>query len=184
MGAPATVDGQDPVRVKIANLEQDVRGLSTEVRQLRLEIEELRRENAALRAKVDGGDTVTREQLNRGLRTLRSELEREQRDRNEEIVQQVTRQIERLASQTQEAMEAMAKSIEGQPRAAPTIEFSDDYPKEGIAYTVQPGDTLSGIAGRFGARVQDIQNANRIGDPRQLRAGQNIFIPIRDENNN
>ena len=55
--------------------------------------------------------------------------------------------------------------------------FSDDFPKEGVSYTVQRGDTLSSIASRFGVPVKDITNANRIADPTRLQAGQTLFVP-------
>ncbi|MEX3844712.1 N-acetylmuramidase domain-containing protein [Paraburkholderia sp. BR10882] len=46
-------------------------------------------------------------------------------------------------------------------------------------YVVQPGDTLSGIAQQKGVTWQAIAQANCIGDPRELRAGQTLKIPKR-----
>ena len=67
--------------------------------------------------------------------------------------------------------------------SAPPEVFSDDYPKTGLSYQVQAGDTLSQIAAKFGSRVQYIQNANLIKDPsRDLRIGDTIFIPITEDN--
>ncbi|MBC2593230.1 N-acetylmuramoyl-L-alanine amidase [Ruficoccus amylovorans] len=43
-------------------------------------------------------------------------------------------------------------------------------------YRVQRGDTLSGIASRFGVRVRDIQRANGLSGDRIL-AGQSLVIP-------
>ena len=60
--------------------------------------------------------------------------------------------------------------------------FSDNYPKSGVSYEVQSGDTLSQIAVQFGSRVEYIQNANQINDPaRDLRVGDIIFIPLTEE---
>jgi len=60
----------------------------------------------------------------------------------------------------------------------PQVEFSEDYPENGVLYTVKRGDTLSGIARRLDSTVKDIQNANKIVDPaRDLRVGDVIFVP-------
>ena len=60
--------------------------------------------------------------------------------------------------------------------------FSDNYPKSGVSYEVQSGDTLSQIAVQFGSRVEYIQNANQINDPaRDLLVGDIIFIPLTEE---
>ena len=45
-------------------------------------------------------------------------------------------------------------------------------------YVVQPGDTLSGIASKFGVDSwQDVADANGITDPKSLQAGATIVIP-------
>ncbi len=60
--------------------------------------------------------------------------------------------------------------------------FSDNYPKSGLSYEVQSGDTLSQIAVQFGSSVEYIQNANQINDPaRDLLVGDIIFIPLTEE---
>lgn len=48
-----------------------------------------------------------------------------------------------------------------------------------IIYVIKQGDTLIPIARRFGVSVQDIQEANGITDPRRLRVGQEIIIPLK-----
>jgi LysM repeat protein len=45
------------------------------------------------------------------------------------------------------------------------------------AYTVRPGDTLSGIASRLGVRAADLARANGISDPDQLIAGRALALP-------
>jgi LysM repeat protein len=44
-------------------------------------------------------------------------------------------------------------------------------------YTVQSGDTLSGIAGEHGTTWQILAELNDIENPRQLRVGQVIKLP-------
>lgn len=48
-------------------------------------------------------------------------------------------------------------------------------------YLVQPGDTMSKIAGRFGIPVQDLINANTetVPDPNKLQIGQEVIIPVK-----
>jgi LysM repeat protein len=48
---------------------------------------------------------------------------------------------------------------------------------QGNEYVVQPGDTLSTIAVKFGTSIAGIQLANNLSDARVLRAGQRIKIP-------
>ena len=47
----------------------------------------------------------------------------------------------------------------------------------GPVYIVQPGDTLSSIAARFGVTVDELMLANNISDPNLLSAGQQLIIP-------
>jgi spore coat assembly protein SafA len=44
-------------------------------------------------------------------------------------------------------------------------------------YTVEPGDTLSGIGARFGVSWQAIASANHISDPNLIYPGQQLIIP-------
>ena len=50
-------------------------------------------------------------------------------------------------------------------------------PTQGFWYTVQWGDTLSGIAWRYGRNMWAIANANGIANPNVIYASQRIYIP-------
>jgi lysozyme len=50
-------------------------------------------------------------------------------------------------------------------------------PNCGVYYVVQCGDTLSGIAWRYGVNMWCIVNANGIANPNCIYAGQKLYIP-------
>lgn len=55
--------------------------------------------------------------------------------------------------------------------------FSPEELANATRYTVQPGDTLYSIARRHGVTVADLQGANDISDPNDVKAGQELLIP-------
>ncbi len=59
--------------------------------------------------------------------------------------------------------------------------FTPTFTPTPILYVVQPGDTLSEIARKFGVSIRTIQEANAITDPRTLQAGQTLIIPQGEE---
>lgn len=50
-------------------------------------------------------------------------------------------------------------------------------PTVAALYTVQAGDTLSGLAERFVTTVDELIAANNLTDPNNLQAGQTLLIP-------
>jgi len=164
-------------QIEVANLREDVRVLSQRVAELGLRLEQLERENAELRKRVNAGDrnAVTSAQLNEAVAELNRAIRASASATKTETLQQVSVQLEKLARQTNEAIDSVAKAQA--PRPPPQVSFSDNYPKDGISYTVQKGDTLAVIARKTGAKFQDIVNANKIADPSRIVVGQTLFIP-------
>lgn len=160
---------------EIASLREDVRLLSQRVNELGLRIEQLERDNNDLRAK-SGGTYVTLAQLNEAIADVQKTLQVALRDQRRETLQQVSVQMAKLADETQAAINALAKGAATR-QAVSTPTFTEDYSKEGVSYTVQRGDTLSSIAHKTNAKMQDIINANKIADPTRLQVGQTLFIP-------
>ena len=183
---PAFGQSLDRDRVLLAGVQQDVAILRHEISQLRLEVERVTRENEKLRKLLfpDPGvrptileGYVQLRDLDNALTSLRMELTSAVTRQRSEIVAEVSHQIERLAKQTEMAMKSLAESVEAEPEVTPSLAFASDFPKKGIAYSVKWGDTLSGIAREHNSTVRDIKNANKISDPKNLQAGQTIFIP-------
>ena len=160
---------------EVASLREDVRLLSQRVNELSLRVEQLERENNDLQAK-SSQTYVTLAQLNAAIADVQKTMQAAMRDQRRETLQLVSAQMEKLANETQAAINALAKGAATRP-AVSTPAFTDDYAKEGVSYTVQRGDTLSSIAHKTNARMQDIINANKIADPTRLQVGQTLFIP-------
>jgi LysM repeat protein len=171
----------------IADLNEDVKGLNQRVGDLSLRVEQLEHENAELRAKADAAagnrDTVTAVQLNGAVADLNASIKSAVDSSRAEILQQVAKQMENLARQTNAALDSMSRP--GTPVQARPLEqaepakatFGASYPKEGVSYTVQKGDSIGVIARKTGAKVSDIIDANKIADPSRIQAGQVLFIP-------
>ncbi|TVR46975.1 MAG: LysM peptidoglycan-binding domain-containing protein [Puniceicoccaceae bacterium] len=186
-GVETRGQGADPIAVQLANLREDIRIMDERMRTLRLEVEQLSRDNQRLREQVSRNERnleglATVSQLNQAIAGLARQMQDGDEAVRRDVIQQVTRQIEQLAKQTQTAIDALARSVSARPvQAAPPPTFSEDYPRQGITYTVQRGDTLSSIASRHRSTVRDIQNANQIADPSRLQVGQVLFIPQREQ---
>ncbi len=50
-----------------------------------------------------------------------------------------------------------------------------------IIYVVQEGDTLAGIAARYGVSVEALQRVNNVPNPLFLQIGQRLIIPVGEE---
>lgn len=163
--------------MEFANLREDVRGLVQRVGELSLRVEQLERENADLKQRVSAADKayVSVAQLNDAIADLNRNIRTVANAAKNEALQQVGVQMEKLAKQTNAALDSLAKAQATRPAVQTT--FSDNFPKEGISYTVQKGDTIAEIAKKTGAKQQDIINANKLSDPSRITVGQTLFIP-------
>ena len=164
-------------QIDLANLREDVRGLTQRVGELSLRVEQLERENSELRRRLVATDKshATLAQVQESVAELSRELRALVAATKTETLQQVAGQMEKLAKQTNTALDSLAKVQATRP-AGPTV-FSDNFPKEGVSYTVQRGDTLAVIVKKTGAKQQDIINANKLADPSRITVGQTLFIP-------
>jgi LysM repeat protein len=158
--------------IDLANLHEDVRGLSQRVGELTLRVEQLEAQNAQLRERlhVPAAGGVTLVQLNEAIANLNRAIVASRED----ILRQVA-ETERHGRASAAPAEASARAPAA--RASAPGNFSDNFPKEGENYTVLHGDTIASIAKKTGAKFQDIINANKLTDPAHIRAGQNLFIP-------
>lgn len=160
----------------IADMQQDFALLKREVAQLRLEVEQLRAENermAELVKKAQNSDSSAQVAS-----SLRSEFIAKDEAVKRDVLAQVKRELEALTGQTNSSLEKITKAINAKPVAPAQQTFSKDYPTTGITHTVVSGDTLSGIARKYGSRVKWIQDANEISDPAKgLQVGKTIFVP-------
>ncbi|HKJ91016.1 MAG TPA: LysM peptidoglycan-binding domain-containing protein [Oceanipulchritudo sp.] len=171
------------LNVRLADLSSDLNRLDQIVRSLRLEVEALRRENRQMQDWVEeqlAGSVdrpVSEERMNTVLREYERRIQAANRVSRESLVNEVSQEIETLAEQTQKAINALAKSVEGQPQLEQVIVFSDDYPGSGTSYTVKSGDSLGKIARTHGSKVDWIRNANRLSSD-IIYPGQELFIPL------
>jgi LysM repeat protein len=175
-------------QAEVADLKEDVRGLSQRVNELTLRVEQLEHDNADLRARIskaeDNRDVVTLPQLNGAVADLNASISAAVSASRAEILQQVATQMEVLAKQTNSALDSIARAgsapqvrTAASPPPTPKPAFGDSYPKEGISYSVVKGDTVGLIAKKTGAKAQDIIDANKLMDPSRIQAGQVLFVP-------
>lgn len=178
LSAASVASAQTPSpAAELANLREEFRILQQTIGNLNMRVEELERANAELARSAAGARQTyaTLEQLNTAIADLTREIRGAQASTKSEVLAVVGTQMETLAKQTNAALDSVTRS---RAAAAPVqTTFSDNFPKEGITYTVAAGDTVSGIAQRTGAKVADIVNANRLADPTKIQVGQVLFIP-------
>jgi LysM repeat protein len=166
-----------PPQVELANLREDVRGLTQRVGEMALRLEQLEREVVELRRRSAAADKshATLAQVKEEVADLNRELRTVVASTTAETLQHVATQMEKLAQQTNAAFDSLAKAPTA--RSAGPTTFPDNFPKDGVSYTVQRGDTVAVIARKTGAKQPDIINANKLADPSRITVGQTLFIP-------
>ncbi len=163
-------------RVTLARLNQDMQRLNHEVARLQLEVEALRRENAQLKQEnqqLARQQAAFVQQYNTYVASAEARLG------------EVSAMEQRVRSGIMAEVRGLFKSLEGQlgsagnaaSSAPPPITFDDKFPKSGLEYIVEKGDTLSEIAREHDSRVIWIQKANKISDPTKIRVGHKLFVP-------
>jgi LysM repeat protein len=183
---------------QIASMSEDIQMLSQEVKQLSLEVDTLSQNNAALQKQIIGQkdvETMVQNAIAESHGDTRNDITQANSELRKEIVDEVSKQIDALTKDTNRQLAALAKAMQTTPPAPATtipatgatpalssnttapVAFSDDYPRTGIEYVIQSGDTLGKIARKHGSTVRDIENANHISDPAGLQVGRTIFIP-------
>ncbi len=176
---PATSLFAQSAAVEFANMREDVRLLTQRVGELQLRVEQLERENGDLRTKSASASQsyATLAHLNEAIADLNRAIKAGNAATKAETLQQVSVQMEKLAERTNTALASIARGSGGRGPVAAPATFSDDFPKEGVPHVVQTGDSLSSIARKYGAKSQDIINANKITDASKIQVGQTLFIP-------
>ncbi|HAT60008.1 MAG TPA: hypothetical protein DCS60_04475 [Opitutae bacterium] len=170
---------------QVANLVEDIRILEESIRSMRVEVDNIRRENNQLRQQVGSYETridssmsqlATVVQLNQAIAKAVTSLELRDEKMKSEIVLQVTEQIKSFADSVKNSIgELPPPPVKPDPDVLTS--FHDNFPKTGTTYTVRSGETISGIAAKFGSTRDWIQNANEISHPKYLQVGRTLFIP-------
>ena len=163
--------------IKLANLHEDMTTMTQVLKKMKLEVELLQNENANLRSNVQNlkEQVNTLNHDNRELKYILSVWEKKFESNQRQLVDAINQKIGLIATQTNQSIKELQKVNVAKSSEKST--FSADYPKEGVEYTVQAGDTLSSIAMKMNSKTDFIQNANKIANPRDLQAGKTIFVP-------
>ncbi len=149
----------------LINLREDINGLSQRLSELSLKVEQLEaNQSAASHLITPPADAVTAAQLQAAVADLSSQLERL-----------------RSSVAASPRSSATVSTTETPTPAAPAPKkeagFATNFPKQGIMYTVQKGDTVALIAKKTGGKFQDIVNANKLADPSKIFPGQQLAVP-------
>jgi len=186
---PANTLHAQNIVVDVANMRQELELLRQRVGKLELDVESLQRENTELRNTAETTakrNYVTVDKLNQAI----ADLNRAIKDAKADTLARVKTEMDNLTKQSNAALADMAAKVNAATQRAATTTtttggkaagaapvFSENYPKEGITYTVVAGDSIDKIARKTGAKSQDIRNANKIANERSLMPGQVLFIP-------
>lgn len=167
-------------RALVADLSQDIALMDRQVRGLKLDIEILK-ENQAETNKQSSirALEIKLNQMSNDLNALKMGISAQEKRIKQAVLDEVAKQMNVYVSNINSQLGLKNNSVK---KSEVKEVFTDNYPKSGVSYEVQSGDTLSQIAVQFGSKVEYIQNANQINDPaRDLRVGDIIFIPLTED---
>lgn len=175
---------ESSLRSQIASLSQRFDDLERRHSLLTLEIDNLKAENARLRAIVSAASST--EQQTRMDAAITSAMDVQWKRTQSYVQEQFDKLLTLITRRLDATVEGISRTSQIQASQPPSnaattttaTMFSNDFPKEGVRYKVMPGDTLSSIAQKHGTTIRHIQNANRIANPNDLKAGTEIFVPI------
>jgi len=149
-------------REDILLLQEDIRRLEGRLEGLEMQQESLRGELALLHDNQSRQVEEQTQSLRRTVQSLEKRMSGLEAARDKDKQEIIDRLSERIG-------QLMKKS--GPARTRPA---TSGY---GYEHVVQPGETLSEIAGAYGVTTRVIIEANQIENPDHLRVGQTLFIP-------
>jgi LysM repeat protein len=172
-------------------MKQDVDANRKDVKDLTLRVEQLEREKADLEAKLakssDMSNYVTRDEMKllemRMNDAIAAEGKRVESSIKDDMKAAIASTTPAPVAEKPAAMSKPAATRAGRSssKTSAPLQVSDaekqSYMKEGIKYTVQPGDTISLIARKNHSSVRAIMATNTISNPSKLYVGMAIFVP-------
>ncbi|MFT5104801.1 MAG: LysM repeat protein [Verrucomicrobiales bacterium] len=73
-----------------------------------------------------------------------------------------------------------AEPTPGAPTVNPTPAAPPYSLADAIKYVVEPGDSLSAIATKYGASIGDVMTANKITNANKITIGQTLLLPAKE----
>lgn len=177
-------------RSTVANLSQDIALLDRELRSLKLEVQLLSEQKARSGGELNVQSLSSKlKRLETEVRALRVALSEQEATVKAAVLLEVSKamedyfaEIKGVLTDSTSGQSSAKQAVRSEQASGVKTDFSENFPKSGISYEVQSGDTLSQIALKFGSKVAYIQDANQIVNPaRDLRVGDVIFIPLTED---
>ena len=169
----------DPI-MRLTNLEEELSFIKRSLGIMDLEIEGIKAQQKKQQEMINSlmkmatvrkssSENLSSNNLKQMMDALRSERIASRTD--------ILKRIQSLASQTEKSLNLLRQSVlDTNPSKKPSS-FNNDYPKQGIEYTVKLGDTLGKISKKFNSKISWIKNANKMNNPDKLTPGEILFIP-------
>ncbi len=197
------IQSEQKLKLTLANVSEDVYILSQEMKRISADHERLLQENQVLKQQLkqlEMNYESLATSVNKTLEDMRTkylevgqQVQKAYDEYQNVLLGKVNAQVQDLAQQMQKGFDQLSeaiKKVEGNAFQAiegtkkvivdnskKPVTFSEDYPHQGVVYTIQKGDTLSTIAQKLNSTIDYIKNANRLDNPNLLKAGQVIFVP-------